>query len=60
MEENASVSHMLVAREVKMPDMATVHVNETVVDRESYDETLLKEGDEVEILYFMGGGTEPD
>lgn len=58
-EEKASVSDLLVVREVKMPHMATVHLNETVVDRESYGKTLLKEGDRVEILYFMGGGAHP-
>lgn len=55
-EAEASVARLLEVREVKMPDMLTVHVNGTIVDQKTYDETMLKEGDEVEFLFFMGGG----
>jgi hypothetical protein len=32
-------------------------VNEEFVDQGAFESRVLKEGDEVEFLYFMGGGT---
>ena len=51
-----SVSDLLVAHKVKMPDMVSVEINGTILRREAFDTTPLKEGDQVEFLYFMGGG----
>ncbi|MFR9001162.1 MAG: sulfur carrier protein ThiS [Anaerobutyricum soehngenii] len=28
----------------------------TIIPKEQYDQTILKDGDEVEIVSFMGGG----
>ena len=36
--------------------MVAVEVNSELVERDQYEVTALKEGDEVEFLYFMGGG----
>lgn len=41
---------------VKQPDMVSVQLNGAFVQRADFELTLLKEGDEVEFLYFMGGG----
>jgi sulfur carrier protein len=38
------------------PDMVSVQLNGDFVTREKYDEISIKDGDEVDILYFMGGG----
>ena len=38
-------------------DPATVSVNEEFIDKDAFDTHVLNEGDEVEFLYFMGGGT---
>ena len=38
------------------PQYVTVTVNDEFVDRAAFDTTALKEADEVEFLYFMGGG----
>lgn len=54
--DGISVSELLVAREVKMPDTVTVELNGKIVDRASFQNTTLKESDSVEFLYFMGGG----
>jgi len=54
--EGISISELLVAREVKMPDMVTVELNGEILQRTSFDDTAVKEGDKVEFLYFMGGG----
>lgn len=52
----ASVSQLLVSQKVKMPDMVSVEVNGGIIDRKTFDTTVLKEGDKIEFLYFMGGG----
>ena len=51
-----SISDLLEARKVKMPDMVSVELNGEIVDRSTFADTTLKEGDKVEFLYFMGGG----
>ncbi|HEY5648750.1 MAG TPA: sulfur carrier protein ThiS [Nitrospiria bacterium] len=38
------------------PQMVSVELNSTMVDREAYSNTPLKEGDVLEFLFFMGGG----
>lgn len=51
-----SISALLEIQKVKMPDMVSVELNGDIVDRDTFGETVLKEGDKVEFLYFMGGG----
>ena len=43
---------------VEMSDYVTVSVNDEFVDADKKAETVLKDGDNVEFLYFMGGGCE--
>jgi sulfur carrier protein len=42
---------------VEQPDMVSVQVNGQFVTREKYITTEIVEGDEVDFLYFMGGGS---
>ncbi len=37
--------------------MVTVELNNKMIDRASLSETTLHEGDELEFIYFMGGGS---
>ena len=46
----------LILLDVKMPDMVSVELNGDILDRENFDSTNLSENDEIEFLYFMGGG----
>jgi sulfur carrier protein len=39
-----------------MPEYVTVSINEEFVATEDKPKTVLKDGDNVEFLYFMGGG----
>ena len=50
------VHRLLASLEVQRPDAVVVQVNGEFVGKESYESTLLKANDEVEFLYFMGGG----
>lgn len=54
--DNISVSELLVVRKVKNPTMVVVKLNDRVLDRKAYD-TILNDGDQLEFMYFMGGGT---
>jgi sulfur carrier protein len=55
-QDGISVSELLVEQNVKMPDMVSVELNGSIVRRENFGATNLKESDKVEFLYFMGGG----
>lgn len=59
-KESLSIAELLVINKVDMPDMVTVELNGTILDRNQYKTFFLKEGDAVEFLYFMGGGQEQD
>ena len=54
---SVSVSTLLTLEKVEMPEMVSVELNGDILDRESFDTTQIKEGDALEFLYFMGGGT---
>lgn len=38
------------------PNRIAVEVNEQIVSKSEYDTTVLKDGDVVEIVHFVGGG----
>jgi sulfur carrier protein len=42
---------------VETPEYVTVSINEEFVESSAKDSTVLKDGDNVEFLYFMGGGS---
>lgn len=52
-----SVLDIIALNNVFQPDMVSVQLNGEFVLKEDYSTTLLKEGDEVDFLYFMGGGS---
>ena len=41
---------------IESPEYVTVSINGNFVDRRDFAATVLRENDEVEFLYFMGGG----
>jgi sulfur carrier protein len=55
--ECLTVSQLLVQENVKMPNMVSVELNGQILRRSEFEETLLKNDDKVEFLYFMGGGS---
>ena len=52
-----NVSELIKQSDVQQPDMVSVQVNEEFAEREDWDAIQIKEGDKVDFLYFMGGGT---
>ena len=54
--QSPSISDLLKIKNVEMPEMVSVEHNGEMVDRASFDTTLVKENDDIEFLYFMRGG----
>ncbi len=54
--EALTISQLLIAQEVKMPEMVSVELNGQILKRSEFESTTLNEGDKVEFIYFMGGG----
>lgn len=50
-----TVLDLLKAKNIE-PQMVAVELNNTMLDREHLATTPLKEGDQVEFLFYMGGG----
>ena len=55
-EEGLTLPTLIEKENVDNPDYVTVTINDEFVERDNFPTTVLKEGDEVEFLYFMGGG----
>ncbi len=54
--QNISIIELLSAKNVESPDMVSVELNGAILGRDKFEQTKLSENDEVEFLYFMGGG----
>jgi len=48
---------LLQQNNVTKPEMVSVQLNGSFVKRETYQDTIIKENDEVDFLFFMGGGS---
>lgn len=51
-----TVAALIEQEQVETPQYVTVSVNEEFVESSLFESRVLQEGDEVEFLYFMGGG----
>ena len=54
--EGTTVQQLIELEQVETPQYVTVSVNEEFIANDVLDSAVLKEGDVVEFLYFMGGG----
>ena len=57
LNDELTVSGLLIAQEVKMPEMISVELNGQILKRSQFENIKLNDGDKVEFLYFMGGGS---
>lgn len=55
-KESLTVTELLAEKDVKMPDMVSVEYNGDILDRDAFPTTQVSDGDQIEFLYFMGGG----
>lgn len=51
-----SISDLLTRNKVVNPEMVSVQVNGEFLDRAEFSVTNVAENDEVDYIYFMGGG----
>lgn len=56
-QKNAvSVSELLKRNKVEAIEMVSVQLNGNFIDKNDFDKISLKENDELDFIYFMGGG----
>lgn len=55
-EKGLTVSKLIEVEDVENPLYVTVTINDDFVKSDAFETTVLKDGDSVEFLYFMGGG----
>ena len=56
-QKNAvSVSELLKSNKVESIEMVSVQLNGNFIYKNDFDKISLKENDELDFLYFMGGG----
>jgi len=54
---NPTISELLSLEKVEMPDYVSVQVNGVFALSKDFGITKVSENDEIEFLYFMGGGS---
>lgn len=54
--DGLTVAQLVIDEKVETPEYVTVTINDDFVEHGQFEETVLKDGDNVEFLYFMGGG----
>ena len=59
LKDGMSIGALLVEREIRR-EVVVVELNGNILKREDYDSVLLKDGDSVELVYYMGAGIATD
>ena len=54
--DGLTVSELLVEEQVKTPEMVSVELNGQILKRPKFEDTVLKDGDKIEFLFFAAGG----
>ncbi|MBE6015410.1 MAG: sulfur carrier protein ThiS [Lachnospiraceae bacterium] len=54
--EGITLAELIVEEDVENPEYVTVSINDEFVASDAKDSTVIKDGDTIEFLYFMGGG----
>lgn len=54
-EESTTILNLLEAKNIK-PEIVSVELNDKIIDKNKFSETLLNANDRVEFVYYMGGG----
>jgi sulfur carrier protein len=54
--DGLTVSELLAEEQVKTPEMVSVELNGQIMTRSKFEDTVLKDGDKVEFLFFAAGG----
>ena len=54
--DGLTVAQLIEQEKVETPQYVTVTINDDFVESGTFETTVLKDGDNFEFLYFMGGG----
>ena len=54
--EGLTVKELIEKEDVETPQYVTVTINDEFVESGAFESIEVKDGDEIEFLYFMGGG----
>ena len=52
-----SITDLIKLNDVAQPEMVSIQLNGQFVNRDEFDITQVSDGDELDFLYFMGGGS---
>lgn len=55
-QQDLTISRLLVSQNVESPDMVSVQQNGTIIARADFETRVVNQNDEIDFLYFMGGG----
>jgi len=53
-----TITELIKLNNIAQPSMVSIQLNGNFVISDNYDITFLNEGDELDFLYFMGGGSD--
>lgn len=56
-KDGITVAELIVQENVETPEYVTVTINDEFIEKEQFESIVIKENDNVEFLYFMGGGS---
>ena len=56
-KEGTTLAQLVVDEKVENPEYVTVTVNDEFVENHDLENVVIKENDNIEFLYFMGGGS---
>ena len=54
--DSITMAQLLVEQKVQTPEYVSVELNGEILDRQDFATTVVAAGDQIEFLYFMGGG----
>ena len=56
LEKSLNVNELLIAVKAEQLEYVTVQINGEFIKRDDFPKIFVYDGDEIEFLYFMGGG----
>lgn len=55
-QDGLTVAQLIIDENLETPEYVTVTVNDEFIKNGQFEASVLNEGDNIEFLYFMGGG----
>ena len=56
-EKSVTIAELLIIAKAEQPEYVTVQKNDEFIEHDRFEDTFVNEGDTIEFLYFMGGGS---